>query len=222
MAEGEDRRLLRACRRGDESAARRLYQRFAPLMRVYAHSLLGDEALAEDAVHNVFFRTMRLPVSAIDNVHEPAAWLVSLVRREALNIKRARRRRADRERESAIRQAWTNTQEHDELHAAIDALPRRLRETLILKQLGGLTYEQIGRALNLNRNTAASRHRRAIAWLRAALTDARGDGRRDARPTETDDGRDARPTGKSSDVRDARSTGTGFSLEKEITDHDAA
>jgi DNA-directed RNA polymerase specialized sigma24 family protein len=41
----------------------------------------------------------------------------------------------------------------------------------MLKHAGGLTFDQIALALDINRSTAASRYRAAIERLRAALTD---------------------------------------------------
>ena len=56
-----------------------------------------------------------------------------------------------------------------DLHTALEALPRRYREVLVLKHAGGLTFDQIALALATNRNTIAGRYRAALKSLRGVL-----------------------------------------------------
>ena len=51
--------------------------------------------------------------------------------------------------------------------AALDALGEDDREVLILKHAAGLSFDQIALALEQNRNTVASRYRRAADFLRS-------------------------------------------------------
>ncbi len=55
------------------------------------------------------------------------------------------------------------------LEAAIGALPIEQREVLTLKIWGELTFAEIGEALSIPANTAASRYRYALSALRKSM-----------------------------------------------------
>jgi RNA polymerase sigma-70 factor (ECF subfamily) len=182
-----DQVLLRAMRRGDEAAARALLSRIGPGLTVFARGLLRDEALAEDALQNAMCKVMRCSTREIEAVESPRAWLAKIVRREALTMIRANRRAHERNIRRATSAAAASLRDphpadafdDGNLSAAVALLPRRLGEIIILKHVAALTFDQIAIALNLNRNTAASRYRDAVAMLKKHLTSTqtRGGGR---------------------------------------------
>jgi RNA polymerase sigma-70 factor (ECF subfamily) len=49
-------------------------------------------------------------------------------------------------------------------------LPENLREAVVMRIWGGLSFVQIGAALGISPDTAASRYRYAMARLRAELS----------------------------------------------------
>ncbi len=55
------------------------------------------------------------------------------------------------------------------LVAALDDLPRDQREVLVMKIWNELTFAEIGSALGISHNTAASRYRYALAGLKKTL-----------------------------------------------------
>lgn len=59
---------------------------------------------------------------------------------------------------------------HKELEGAIQQLSPDQQEVLVLKIWGELTFEQIGKTLNISPNTAASRYRYALGGLKQILT----------------------------------------------------
>jgi RNA polymerase sigma-70 factor (ECF subfamily) len=66
----------------------------------------------------------------------------------------------------------TNTENEDEavlLRQAVEKLGEKLREVVILKIWGGLTFSQIGEAMTISQNTAASRYRYALEQLERKL-----------------------------------------------------
>ncbi len=161
----DDAAILRACRRGDDRAARLLYARLSPALRRYARAILREESLADDAVQSAFCRLMATPMREVRRVRCPAAWMATLVRREALMTLRARRREADR----AARRPTPTSREatgDSALRDAVDRLPRPLREVIVLRHVSGLSFQQIAEALGANPNTVAWRHRCAIDILR--------------------------------------------------------
>ena len=165
--------LLLATRRGDQSAARTLWRLYAPRLTAYARSIVRRRAAAHDAediVQSVFCRIMTLAESDIGQVRDAGAWLAQLTRRTSLNWLRTHRRDAARRDRLALMPAHSGRASADpSLAEAIDALPARQREIVILKHIAGLTFDQIELATGLNRNTAAARYRAAIAGLRESL-----------------------------------------------------
>lgn len=88
---------------------------------------------------------------------------------------RTNRRRLRRELQRSIETPSTvatlgSAISHEQLTSAVDALPRKVREVLVLKHVVGLTFDQIAVATGLNRNTAAGMHRRGILRLQRQLT----------------------------------------------------
>jgi RNA polymerase sigma-70 factor (ECF subfamily) len=70
---------------------------------------------------------------------------------------------------------FSDRPEQDDRAAAIDAalqtLPEEQREVLVLKIWGALTFDQIGEALRISTNMAASRYRYALTKLRETLVE---------------------------------------------------
>ncbi|MGC6427373.1 MAG: RNA polymerase sigma factor [Akkermansiaceae bacterium] len=69
---------------------------------------------------------------------------------------------------------WLDTPAEDSedariLRNEVNQLPEKLREVLTLKIWGGLTFAQIGEALGISQNTAASRYRYALEQLQKNL-----------------------------------------------------
>lgn len=165
--------LLLGTRRGDQSAARALWQSHAPRLTAYARSIIRRRAAdhdAEDIIQSVFCRILTLSEDDLGAVRDTGAWLAQLTRRAALNWLRTHRRDAARRERIAAGARRSPAASADPVLAdAIDALPARQREVVILKHIAGLTFDQIELATGLNRNTAAARYRAAIAALRESL-----------------------------------------------------
>ncbi len=166
--EHDDRKLLVATHRGHEASARLLWARHAPRMTAHARAILRDPAGADDAVQAVMCRLLELPRARIRAIDDVAAFLAAAVRREALNQIRSARRARARETNAPVRFRAEPAPEGG-LHAALEALPRRLREIVVLKHTSELTFDQIALALGTNRNTIAGRYRAALTALRAVL-----------------------------------------------------
>lgn len=170
----DERHLLVLMHRGDEAAARLLWDRHAPIMRRYAASLLhGDEHLASDVACEVMTHVLTLKRSQVEAVQDVAAWLAASCRRRAITLIRASRRRRNREARFSSRfgEAPDTADRTDlaTLVSLVDALPHRLREPVVLHDLCGLTFEQASLATGIPRATLADRHRAAMRSLRASM-----------------------------------------------------
>jgi len=172
MIDETDQVLLRACRRGDDAAARALFLHLGPVLKAVAQAIVRDESLSDDAVQNAMCRIFGVSTREVDRVENAKAWLIKIVRREAMSILRTdgRALRRNREYESmraAARESRPPLQSDlQEIRRYVEQLPRRLAEIIILKHIAAMTFEQIALALSLNRNTAASRYRDAMEALR--------------------------------------------------------
>lgn len=178
-----DRQLLLAMHKGHEASARQLWNRHASRLLAYAGAILRDAQAREDAVQSVMVRVLNLRRAQLEAIHDVPAFLITLTRREAISQLRSWRRDVSRqERATRADQTCRDGAIDASVHAtrlrrALDSLPRRCREVVVLKHVAGLTFDQIARVLEQSRNTAASRYRSAMDELRELLgTDDVADG----------------------------------------------
>jgi RNA polymerase sigma-70 factor (ECF subfamily) len=128
---------------------------------------------AEDIVQEAFIRFWR----SRNRVADPTAYLYTCVKHCALDAERSRRRRMKREQATARpeAEAWfvgggEQSERRRAMQAALQNLPESQREAVVMRIWGGLSFVQIGAALGISPDTAASRYRYAMARLRADLS----------------------------------------------------
>ena len=175
LSQSQLRDLLCACRLGDESAARALYEALAPSMRLFARALLSEDALGEDATQQAFLRMLRTPRDRVEGVRDPLAWLLSLVRSEAMTIRRTRKRATARDEMAMPPLDKTLEPDIAILDDAIRRLPDGHREIIVLRHACGLTFDQLAIAAALSRSAAAARYRAAVKALREEIARLRRD-----------------------------------------------
>jgi RNA polymerase sigma-70 factor (ECF subfamily) len=152
--------------------------RHGPAMLLLARQIVPARSDAEDVVQEAFVRFWTNRGRAADEV----AYLFACVRTVALDWRRAGSRRGRREEAAARPEApaggaalFTAGIEHEERRASIEAavarLPESQREVLVMKVWAKLSFPQIGEALGIPANTAASRYRYALEKLRAELAE---------------------------------------------------
>jgi RNA polymerase sigma-70 factor (ECF subfamily) len=168
-----DTDLLLRMRRGDEAAARALWSTHAGRLTAYAQAILArsDPASAPDIVQQVFMAALRVTRAEARAIRDVPAWFLRLTRNLALNrvrsLRRERARLAGAPDGARSTHSLSGTPESRvDLLALIEALPRPLREVVILKHAGGLTFDQMAAALSTNRNTLAARYQKALTLLR--------------------------------------------------------
>ena len=151
--------------------------RHGPAMLLLARQIVPARADAEDVVQEAFIRFW----AARGRVTDPVAYLFACVRSAALDWRRAGTRRGRREEAAARPESpgdashFEPAVERDERRAAIEAavatLPEAQREVLVMKVWAKLSFPQIGLALDIPPDTAASRYRYALAKLRGQLAE---------------------------------------------------
>jgi RNA polymerase sigma-70 factor (ECF subfamily) len=145
-----------------------------PALVLLARQWVASRADAEDVVQEAFVRFWR----SRGQVSEPLAYLYGCLKHCALDWQRAGKRRFRREEATARPEAetlFTGRLDADERRAAVETalqtLPEKQREALVMKIWGGLTFRQIAAALAISADTAASRYRYALAKLHEELAE---------------------------------------------------
>jgi RNA polymerase sigma-70 factor (ECF subfamily) len=156
----EEQVLLARCRTGERAAFDALLHRHRERVLNLAFQLLRDRHAAEDVAQEVFVR-------AFSKIHEfrGEAALFTWLYQITLNECKARTRRAkptlnfdDCESEGCAGSTPdTSAVEKIALERALDQLSPPLRIALVLRELHGLSYEEIARVLKLPVGTVRSR-----------------------------------------------------------------
>jgi len=127
-----DEMLIRRIAEGDQLAMRTLFGRHrVPLYR-WLLRLVGDEALAEDLLSDVFLDVWR-QAAAFEARSSVSTWLLAIARHKALS---ARRRRPDAELDEKIASSVADPADDPEV-----ALQKRTRADLLRRSLARLSPE---------------------------------------------------------------------------------
>jgi RNA polymerase sigma-70 factor (ECF subfamily) len=166
-----ERVLVERARAGDRRAFGELVTRYMRRAYYAALGLVGSHDDALDLSQEAFARAFRARAS-LDPDRPFYAWLYQIVRRLCFNFLRDRKTRLTRLQEATpwlMDQAGTRAAQSDpgrsaersELAAlvedAIERLPEREREVLVLKEFEGLRYREIAELLGIPIGTVMSR-----------------------------------------------------------------
>jgi RNA polymerase sigma-70 factor (ECF subfamily) len=178
VAEPEhDAEILEGCRRGDPTAQRRVFERYADRVHSIAlHYLRGDEAAAKDVTQEVFVKVFRAaPTFRADA--RLATWLYRIAANACIDELRRRRRLVLFGDLPPTLHGSVAPSEPDDSHreitVAVGRLSPRLRLAVLLRYFDDLSYEEIARALDCTPGTVASRLHRAHAILARELAHLR-------------------------------------------------
>jgi RNA polymerase sigma-70 factor (ECF subfamily) len=160
------------------AAAARIEQLFTEYGRTVGglcHALLRNRAEAEDAAQQTFLSAQRALANGIEP-REPAAWLATIARNECCARNRARMREPlpveALETASTTNDPLVEAIRRADLAAlwqAIEELPRQQRDALLLREFGGLTYDELASALAVSGAAVESLLFRARQRLRRQL-----------------------------------------------------
>ena len=143
-----------------------LYRRHAPALRLYARQWPGA---GEDLVHDAFVKLAR-QAPPPDNV---LAWLYRVVRNGALEAGRSAARRRRREGRASVPEAWfaraDDALDGREAARLLAELPLELREVVVARVWGGLTFDEIARLVGCALPTAHRRYQAGLHELRERM-----------------------------------------------------
>lgn len=182
MMSGASRReppgLLDRLRRGDHDAFEELVRTYQHRVFAVAARMLTSRAEAEEVAQEVFLRVHRA-VGEFRGDARLSTWLYAITSRLCLNRLATAERRRPRAGEEALAVVASGEADaaarlerlelEQALHQAIDALPEDRRIVVVLRDLEGLSYEEISEVLDLEPGTVRSRLHRARTDLKDKL-----------------------------------------------------
>jgi RNA polymerase sigma-70 factor (ECF subfamily) len=184
---GREASLIQRCAARDEDACAELVSEHQRMVYQLSLNLLNDHNEALDLSQEVFLRVFRT-IHAFRGHSSLRTWIYRIVVNQARNRQRWWRRR-HRAQQVSLDQ---HIQDHGELaeivdrgpdrlvgqkqlaeriRVALDRLPFDQKTAIVLREIDGLSYEEIGFSLGIAVGTVKSRLARAREGLRAQLRD---------------------------------------------------
>jgi len=176
--------LIERCLRRDNAAWDQIVARYRRKVFHIAYKFTGKHDEAEDLTQEIFLRVFR----SLDKFHQDAdfsTWLGSVARNHCIDHYRA----SKREREVVVEdlaafdlapaasgnphRALEDSDRRSFLRRGLDLLPGKLREAVVLRDLQGLSYQEMADRLGLPEGTVKSRINRGREELSRLLLKAR-------------------------------------------------
>jgi RNA polymerase sigma factor (sigma-70 family) len=167
-----DAQLLALFRAGHDAAFRVLHERFESRLVGYARQMLPTEADAEDVIQEVFVRAYDA-LRADDRDLAVRAWLYRVAHNRCIDTLRRRRDTPAEpdETQPGGRDPVTVLEIRDDLRtliADLESLPDQQRSALVIRELEGLSYEELATALD----TTVPAVKSLLVRARLGLTEA--------------------------------------------------
>lgn len=173
----DDRRLLERAVAGDSTAFDILITRHIDSFLRLAYSLVGDRPAAEDVVQETF-RAALSGMRAFRGASSVKTWLVGILARQAARHRRRESIRRHAPVDEALVPAGGDSQASSDAKLdvawALGELDEDHRRVIALRELEGMSYDEIAEALGVPRGTVESRLHRARKALAEKLEAYRG------------------------------------------------
>src|SRR5688572_28471153 len=186
---GREAALIQRCAVRDEDACAELVSEHQRMVYQLSLNLLGDHNEALDLSQEVFLRVFRT-IHGFRGQSALRTWIYRIVVNQARNRQRWWRRRyrsqqvslddhirdhgelPERENGASPDRMLNQKRLAERIGGALDRLPFDQRTALVLREIDGLSYEEIGYSLGIAVGTVKSRLARARETLRGHLRDA--------------------------------------------------
>lgn len=186
---GREASLIQRCVARDEDACAELVNEHQRMVYQLSLNLLGDHNEALDLSQEVFLRVFRT-IHTFRGASQLRTWIYRIVVNQARNRQRWWRRRhkaqqvsldehirahgelAESSEGASPDRMLGQKQLAERIRLALDRLPFDQKTALVLREIDGLSYEEIGYSLGIAVGTVKSRLARAREALRAQLREA--------------------------------------------------
>ncbi len=167
-----DEALIHSCKTGDKEAWYMLVNKYSNLVFSIAYNFTADSDEAEDVLQEVFIKFFN-KIKEIEGDFNIKSWLVRVTKNYCIDIWRKRKRNnfINELNENIDSQAKTPEEELLEKHkkeileSSISELENDFKILIILRDIEGLSYEEISESLKIPIGTVKSRLNRARVLL---------------------------------------------------------
>lgn len=164
---------------GDVAAFAVLVRRYTPLMRAYVQRMMNASQDVDDIVQETFVTAWQR-FAELEDPGRVKSWLMRIVSRKAVDRIRALRPTVDVleiERAAPEHTAPARVAEAragiEALGAALQELPDAQRESWVLREIGGYSYDEIAEELGTSPSTARGLLARARKYMLVRMEDWR-------------------------------------------------
>ena len=161
--------LVLVAKKGDKDAFAQLYQHIYKDLYKFAYYVLKNDQDAQDAVSDAVIDAYA-GISKLKNADAFRSWMFKILSAKSKRtLKTYLVRNHERDLDD-VERTVRGSEESLELKQALGILSDEERMIVSLTVFGGYDSAEIGKMLNLNRNTVRSKHSRALAKMRTVLT----------------------------------------------------
>jgi len=175
--------IIKACKRGDRTAFRDLFEAHKDRVYTIAFHYGGDETTARDVTQQVFLKLFTI-IGQFREDSQFTTWLYRIVANACADEHRRRRRFvpfspavevSHMTTRSTQEESYQRRQVADSVRDASSELTPKLRLPILLKYVEGMSYEEISESLGISIGTVSSRLNRGHKMLAQKLAHLRGE-----------------------------------------------
>jgi len=184
MSNEDEARIIEKAKAGDKTAVKQLVDEYAPVIFRFSYNICRNQDRAEHATQETFLSILK-KLNQFDNRSKFSTWLYTIVSNHCLMLARSektRRHMSLDDEENSVPEIAVDHWEHDpeasveradlkeHLDEAIDKLAPEYKVIFVLRDIEGLSTEEVSNITNLSIPAVKSRLHRARAFLRSELT----------------------------------------------------
>ncbi len=157
----------------DSADFKRLYDATMSLLFKISFRIVNDEEAAEDLVHDSFIKANEKEL-VFPTLDDAKYWLIRVVKNASLNYAKRKVREAKayhkalyegRQEMESGETELLKKETIEKAKEALEKLPPKLKEVLVLREYGGMNYKEIGKILGITEGNVKVRVFRAREQL---------------------------------------------------------
>ena len=148
--------------------AETLFALYQDRLRRYLGRASGETELARDLTQEVFLRVSRVAIP-VASENQLAGWLFRIARNVVMDHHRQRNRQPEEVRETVDQARGASQETTMALNQALSVLQELDRDVFLMREISGLSYDDIANACELTPDAVRNRIHRARLQLREVL-----------------------------------------------------